>query len=177
MLSNTSRPGKYGHRFVHNISKCISPMQLFNFASDLADISKKSLYQHPICGSKYWPGAEQASCHYMKQRWPFWRMHMSVIWPQWVNELSALLKTEYQWRGNIHGVVNWEQHDDVFKWKHFPRYWPFVRGIHRFPVNSPHKGQWRGALMFSLICVWTNGWVNNREAGDLDAIVPIMTSS
>ena len=52
-------------------------------------------------------------------------------------------------------------------WKHFPRCWPFVWGIHRFPVNSPHKGQRRGALMFSLICVWINGWVNNREAGDL----------
>ena len=59
------------------------------------------------------------------------------------------------------------KHDDVIKWKHFPRYWPFVRGIHRSPVNSPHKGQWRGALMFSLISVWINGWVNNREAGDL----------
>ena len=35
------------------------------------------------------------------------------------------------------------------------------------PVNSPHKGQWRGVLMFSLICVWINGWVNTREAGDL----------
>ena len=35
------------------------------------------------------------------------------------------------------------------------------------PVNSPHKGQWRGALTFSLICVWINGWVNNHEAGDL----------
>ena len=39
-------------------------------------------------------------------------------------------------------------HDDVIKWKHFPHYWPFVRGIHRSPVNSPHKGQWGGALMF-----------------------------
>ena len=58
-------------------------------------------------------------------------------------------------------------HDDVIKWKHFPRYWPFVRGIHRSPVNSPHKGQWRGALMFSLICVWINSWINNRKAGDL----------
>ena len=57
-------------------------------------------------------------------------------------------------------------HDDVIKWKHFPRYWPFVRGIHRSPVNSPHKGQWRGALMFTLISAWINGWVNNREAGD-----------
>ena len=35
------------------------------------------------------------------------------------------------------------------------------------PVNSPHKGQWRAALMFSLICAWINDWVNNREAGDL----------
>ena len=58
-------------------------------------------------------------------------------------------------------------HDDVIKWKHFPRNWPFVRGIHRSPVNSPHKGQWRGALMFSLIYVWINDWVNNRKAGDL----------
>ena len=58
-------------------------------------------------------------------------------------------------------------HDDVIKWKHFPRYWPYVRGIHRSPVNSPHKGQWRGALMCSFICAWIYSWVNNREAGDL----------
>ena len=99
-------------------------------------------------------------------------------------------------------------HDDVIKWRHFPRYWPFVWGIHRSPANYfhkdtdqrkyqssaslafvegihrnifrvtghvcanspvtgefPHKGQWRGALMFSLI--WINSSVNNREAGDL----------
>ena len=56
---------------------------------------------------------------------------------------------------------------DVMKWKNFQRYWPFVWGIHRSPVNSPHKGQWRGALMFSLIYIWINGWVNNRVAGDL----------
>ena len=59
------------------------------------------------------------------------------------------------------------KHDDVIKWKHFQRYWSFVRGIHRSPVNSPHKGQWRGALMFSLICAWISAWVNNRGAGDL----------
>ena len=58
-------------------------------------------------------------------------------------------------------------HDDVINWKHFPRNWPFVWGIHRSPVNSPHKGQWRGALMFFFICAWINYWVNNREAGDL----------
>ena len=34
-------------------------------------------------------------------------------------------------------------------------------------TDSPHKGQWRGAFMFSLICAWINRWVNNSEAGDL----------
>ena len=34
-------------------------------------------------------------------------------------------------------------------------------------VNSPHKGQWRGALIFSFICAWINGWVNNRQVGVL----------
>ena len=43
----------------------------------------------------------------------------------------------------------------------------FVRGIHRSSANSPHKSQWRGALVFSLICAWINGCANNREAGDL----------
>ena len=60
-----------------------------------------------------------------------------------------------------------DNHDDVTTWKFFPRCWPFVRRIHRWPVNSPHKGQWRGALMLSLICAWLNAWINNREAGDL----------
>ena len=49
----------------------------------------------------------------------------------------------------------------------FPPCWPFVRGIHRWPVDSPHKIQWRGALVFSLICAWTNGWAINLDAGDL----------
>ena len=121
------------------------------------------------------------------------------------------------WADHRNGNV----HDDVIKWKHFPRYWSFVRWIHRSPVNSPHRGQGRGALMFfncvfypvlflysitmknvflfpcgcilscfhglsfcsvlvsddeikkinhlmfSLIWAWINGWVSNREAGDL----------
>ena len=54
-------------------------------------------------------------------------------------------------------------HDDVIKWKHFRRCWPVVRGIHRSRENSPHKGQWRGASKFYLICAW----VNIGEAGDL----------
>ena len=64
----------------------------------------------------------------------------------------------YEYSENKPGAIFWCQHhclkqenrDDVIKWKHFPRHWSFVRGIHRSPVNSPHKGQWRGALMFSF---------------------------
>ena len=59
------------------------------------------------------------------------------------------------------------RYDDVIKWKHFLHYWPFVRGIHWSPVDSPHKDQWSGALMFASIYAWTNDWANNRDTGDL----------
>ena len=39
-----------------------------------------------------------------------------------------------------------------------------VREIHRSSVNSPHKSQLGGALIFPLNCAWTNGWLNNRDA-------------
>ena len=57
--------------------------------------------------------------------------------------------------------------DDIIRWKHIQRYWPFVQGIHRSLVNSPHKGQWHKALVFSLICTWTNSGANNGDSGDL----------
>ena len=90
-------------------------------------------------------------------------------------EFSALIQSEFV------AVVSWKlgwlcfldtkfallRSDDVIKWKHFPPNWPFEWEIHRSLVNSPYKGQLHGALMFSLICTWINGWVNNGEAGDL----------
>ena len=65
-----------------------------------------------------------------------------------------------------HFNVLWDN-DDVIKWKHFPRYWPFVRVIHRSPVNSPHKRPVTRYFDFSLIYFWIRGWVNSGEAGDL----------
>ena len=52
---------------------------------------------------------------------------------------------------------------NAWKWKPFARYWPFVREIRRSPVNSPHKGQRRKALIFSLVCAWTNDWADYRR--------------
>ena len=110
-----------------------------------------------------------------------WRFHWKSGYQPWMcvwnpfSNLELHLATTWVFiRYKIWGLfkraclaIKCHCHDDVIKWKHFPRYWPFVRGIHRSPVNCPHKGQWRGALTFSLICAWINGWVNNREAGDL----------
>ena len=63
-------------------------------------------------------------------------------------------------------------HDDVTKWKHFPHYWRFVRGIHQWLVNSSHKGQWHGALVFSLICA-----MNKRHHTHYDYDVIVMIAS
>ena len=73
------------------------------------------------------------------------------------------------WSGHVlfFDALCYYPHEDVIKWKHFPRHWLFVREIHRSPVNYPHKGQWRGTLMFSLIFAWTNGWVNNTDTNAL----------
>ena len=83
-----------------------------------------------------------------------------IMGDRWTQICTKRLKSCYQKSSgiiNICGTIlyrrsSYVSHDGVIKWKHFPRYWPFVRGIHRSQVNSPHKGQWRGALMFSLIC-------------------------
>ena len=97
--------------------------------------------------------------HYLKQ------LYLTFKWTG--HFLYHAVNSNLSWNGcsSISIVSVW--HDDIIKWKHFPHYWPFVRGIHQSLVNSQHEGHWRGALVFSLICVWINDWVNNREAGDL----------
>ena len=67
-------------------------------------------------------------------------------------------------------------HVDVIKWKHFSRYWPFVRGIHRSPVNYPDKGQWPEALIFLSSAPEQTVKQTIETPVIWDAIVPIMTS-
>ena len=96
-------------------------------------------------------------------------MAASLPRPQYVNARVVILYHIYPFLSSVNddtrhpNILPSMHHDDVIKWKHFPRYWPFVRS----PVNSPHKGQWCRALMFSLICAWMNAWLNNRDVGDL----------
>ena len=94
-----------------------------------------------------------------------WCSHWSKQW-----NVPHIVPSHWQYRCKVNVLFTQQLcslHDDVIKWKHFPRYCPSVPIIRRYPVNFPHKDQWRGAFIFSLICSWINGWVNNSEAGDL----------
>ena len=99
-----------------------------------------------------------------REHWE-WRMTFSIRYNVAQTALCKLTNRWQTWVNSLKSSDAYASHDDVIKWKHFPRYWPFVWGIHRSPVNSPHKGQWRGALI-SFTFSWINGWVNNRKAGD-----------
>ena len=76
---------------------------------------------------------------------------------EWICQFWNQYEGWIVWKHVETSTTNWwtdgwdhSYHDDAIKWKHFPHYWPFVRGIHHSPVNSPHKGQWCRALFFSF---------------------------
>ena len=58
-------------------------------------------------------------------------------------------------------------HDNFMRWRWFPRYWPFVRGIHQCLVDIPPKTSVTWALMFPLVLSLTDGWKNSQVVGDL----------
>ena len=69
--------------------------------------------------------------------------------------------TLYSWLNYTQAVLSWWCHQmDTFSSL-------LAICVENSPVNSPHKGQWRGALMFSLIYARINSWINNLETGDL----------
>ena len=127
--------------------------------------------EHRLCSANHRPGYwSNLPCDWRSTAWAYSEQEMEngPRIRRWASQarqqMECVLSQRLDYWASSQKL---ELHDDVIKWKHFPRYWPFVRGIHRSPVNSPHKGQRRGALMLSLICIWINGWINNREAGDL----------
>ena len=115
--------------------------------------------------------------------------YIVLVWPR-THQLQKAMRYNY-WTSQLHDInteewhaISWKCmhgfHDVVIKWKR-QRHWPFLRGIHRSPVNSLHNSQWGGALMFPLICAWTNVWAKNQDAVDLshyrahfDAIVMLL---
>ena len=67
--------------------------------------------------------------------------------------MSCLRFSSRSWQ--IKCCIKWWCH----AWKRFPRYWPFVWGIHRSPVHSPHKGSATGASVF-FFCISLNKRLN-----------------
>ena len=102
-----------------------------------------------------------AECMILKLSNPFLSV---IVW-------APYAKPTYYWTMLIHTDSSYCPSTGHRAWRHqmetFSALLGICAGIHRSPVNSPHKDQWRGALMFSLICVWINNWANNRKAGDL----------
>ena len=96
-------------------------------------------------------GHSELNCHH--------QTYINGYLPWWSVGLCRMMAHE----ASFHQLQSSFDHDDVIKWKHFPRYWPVLWGIHRSVVNSSHKYQEHGALMIYLIRVYTNDWVNNRD--------------
>ena len=107
----------------------------------------------------------QATSHCLGQCWPISMSPYGVTRPQRVTGDTVALCWAIDMRLHLSFVRN------ISWWRHqmgaFSALLALCAGNSPVPVDSPHKGQWRGALMFSLICVSINGRVNNREAGDL----------
>ena len=76
----------------------------------------------------------------------------TVCLPSWVACLVYSSPTCVQFQSDV-AAVTISGHDDVTTWKHFPHNWPFVRGIHQSPVDSPHKGAVGCAVHSSPTCV------------------------
>ena len=112
------------------------------------------MHEDPLLVHVYWPRSITEACELVRNC-----ASMTIPWILIIFKLDKIIDQIIVKSSNIY--------DDVMKWKHFPRHWLFVWVIHRSSVYSPGKGQWRGALMLSLICAWINRWVNNRKAGDL----------
>ena len=95
-----------------------------------------------------------------------------INYPFIMTQVACVLKTNRFWimACSPYGtkpLCKTRAHDDVIKWKHSPRCWPFVRGIHRSPVNSPHGTSDTELWCFLWFAPEKNSWVYNRQTGDL----------
>ena len=106
------------------------------------DLSKKSQVKKIIQFSKFSANGANSMCAF---GWlEMWYEAVEISWKK--SNRKTIRFSE-----NTH---KFQIHDDAIKWKYFPRYWPFVRGIH--PSRWIPLTKWRGALMFSLICAWSH---------------------
>ena len=134
--------------------------------------------------------------HYLNQWWPSLLTHIYITQPGWVvipfrasmklwtlTQVKAFcLIAPSNYLNHCRLIINqilWHSIMNHFA-DHYIHHMMMSSNGNIFHITGPlwgestshwwtplTKGQWHGALMFSLICAWTNGWENNRDAGDL----------
>ena len=138
---------------------------------------KRSRHSRRMCNPEFFVSGKMPTprvhsaimplCHiwYRERFLKFLFRHLSSQWTVVLCQFS-LLQRDGKWQYLTHCDLvtpKWRHiHDDVIKWKHFPRYWPFVRGI--YPRTTASDAE---LWCFLWSAPWLNGWVNNRAAGDL----------
>ena len=162
------RPQLHGQYLTHDIFICVSfnENQLTWLQMPLRFVVKGPIYSNTKVQEMAWHHA----IIWSKVDTDIWRhgtLDDNMVMGNYVCVL--ILRRQHHVFSSRNLMQRWNLfQDDFIKRKHYPRYWPFVRRIHRSQaIPRTKKGQWRGALMFSLICVWINSWIHNREAGDL----------
>ena len=89
-----------------------------------------------------------------------WITHFGHIWthssPIFFSSASQYVQMFFSRKVSLEVFILTSLSGNIFRVTG-PLWWEF----------TGHKGQWRRALMFSVICAWSNGWANNRDAGDL----------
>ena len=134
-------------RIICNKTLCLTFYCLFNTKVEFPIMTRHFIYKETdprsfiFCLYRISDGDD---FHYLV----IWLIHPAIT--QWPLPAHHMVLISYMWRHQM----------EIFSAL-------LVLSAGNSPVNSPHKGQWRGALVFPLICTWINGWVNNREAGDL----------
>ena len=100
------------------------------------------------------------------------RIKKLILWKEWSNYLWTGPREVIYFGTYLPNLVRWTmpcitRHDDVMTWEGFPHYWPFSWWRHQMETLSASLAICAGNSWFTLICARINGWVNNREAGDL----------
>ena len=118
----------------------------------LHPVNKHTDFMHFV-----WSCTLSVRCEFV---WSIYPYRSGLLHWHWAIAMIVPLSVKEPWM--IWGTVEYQTTT-----KYIKALLALCEGNHRSPVDSPHKGQWRGALMFSLICAWTNGCANNLDAGDL----------
>ena len=120
-----------------------------------------------VIGIDRWPLNSPHKGPVTRKMFPFDDVIMDLRWIGWFpaggrrGEILCIMLMCHRCLYSSAATPAWWRH----RKEHFPCYWPFVRGIHLTSMNPLYKGQWRGALMFSLTCAWINVPAIRAEQG------------